>query len=450
MASKRERRNRGSREGPPIERAAWHRLAACTAAAAVLQMDGTLITVALPRAGHALSIGTHAQGLVLAIYFLAYALTLWLGGRLVDAVGSRQVGVVGLSLFALGAAIGALAGSAAVLIGSRVLQGIGAGLVSPAALAGAVAGFPPERRGTALGLWGAGSGMANLAGPLLGGALTVLIGWRADWWALVPLALVSGVAIWRLVPGRLQGERGPSVPIARSPVIAAATLVATVTFAVMIGTFFLAEQYLQDAAGYSPLGAAAALIIVALPVGLGAPLAGSLADRHGERLPAAMGFLLTALALLILGIPGVPLHGLPTLPLLLAVGLGLGLLFAPTSRAALNAAPIGSHGRVSALLSAGRLTGAGVGAALAGISLGSTVTAGSVHQALLGAAALCALLGLPAAMRMSRRGGERLRWNLAGDPVQLRRAGGVTQPGNEVQAVEVMQAHEAARLTRPS
>ncbi|HEY1688240.1 MAG TPA: MFS transporter [Solirubrobacteraceae bacterium] len=420
------RRGRGRRRsrsaGPPIDPAAWRRLAACTAAAIVLQIDGTLITVALPRAGHALAIGAHAQGLVLGIYFLAYALTLWPGGRLVDAVGSRNVAVVGLTIFGLGALLGALAGSAGVLVASRVIQGAGAGLVSPAALAGAVAGFPPERRGTALGIWGAGSGMANLAGPLLGGALTVLLGWRANWWALVPLATISAIWIWRLTPPGLAvhgtanapdstanapdstadgaGDAGRRQRLVRSPVIAAATLVAALTFAVMIGTFFIAEQYLQNAVGYSPLGAAAALILVALLVGLAAPLAGKLADARGERLPVAIGFGCAGAALAVLGIPGVPLHGLVSLPLLLPVGVGLGLLFAPTSRAALNAVPGASHGRVSALLSAGRLIGAGIGAAVAGVALDGGITAAHVHDALLGAAGLCLLVGMPAASRL--------------------------------------------------
>ncbi len=368
-------------------------------------MDGTLITVALPRAGHALGMGVHFQGLVLAIYFLAYALTLWPGGRLVNAIGSRPVALAGLGLFALGAAIGALAPSAGVLVGSRVLQGLGAGLVSPAALAGAVAGFPPQRRGMALGIWGAGSGMANLIGPLLGGALTVLIGWRADWWALVPLALLSAAAIWTLIPTGLalhEGGSGRGGRVPHSPVIAAATLVAALAFAVMIGSFFIAEQYLQDAAGYSPLGAAAALLLVALMVGVAAPIAGRLADARGERLPAVTGFAIAGVGLAILAIPGMPLQGPSPLPLLMLIGLGLGLLFAPTSRAALNAAPGASHGRISALLSAGRLIGAAVGAGLAGIALGGGVTATRVHEVLLGAACLCLLVGVPTATRLVR------------------------------------------------
>jgi MFS family permease len=213
-------------------------------------------------------------------------------------------------------------------------------------------------------------------------------------------------------------------------VIAAATLVAALAFAVMIGSFFIAEQYLQDSAGYSPLGAAAALLVVALLVGVAAPLAGRLSDARGERLPAVTGFVLAGIGLAVLGIPGIPLHGLAPLPLLIPVGIGLGLLFAPTSRAALNAAPGASHGRVSALLSAGRLIGAGVGAGLAGLALGGGVTAGRVHEVLLGAAAVCLLVGVPAAMRLVRPGaagsgvrGEAGQGAAAAEPVEPVHAG---------------------------
>jgi MFS family permease len=395
---------RSSGSATKVSRSAWLGLAAFTGAAAVLQMDGTLIVVALPSAGRALGMNAHFQGLVLAAYFIVYALMLWPGGMLVDSVGPRRVALSGLFVFGAGACAGALAGGPGVLLLSRIVQGAGAGLVSPAALAGAVSGFPAERRGTALGIWGAGSGAANLIGPLLGGGLTVLIGWRAVWWALVPLAVLSATAVHLLMPAGVHQQRPRTADVRlRSRVLAAATLVATLTFTVMIGAFFLAEQYLQVAAGYSALGAAAALIVVALLVALAAPFSGRLADARGERLPVVLGFGCAGLALLVLGIPGVPLDGLVSLLLLLPIGFGLGLLFAPTSRAALNSVPVTAHGRVSAVLSAGRLIGAAVGAGLAGLALDGAVTATNVHHALLAAAALCLLVGIPAAAGLSAR-----------------------------------------------
>jgi MFS transporter, DHA2 family, methylenomycin A resistance protein len=394
-----KRADRTSRE--PLPPGAWRRLAACTAAAALLQLDGTLITVALPSVAHGLHVSNGSTAVVLSAYFLAYALALLPGGSLVDRFDARRLALLGLGLFAIGAAAGALVSTIGALVATRVLQGVGAGLVSPAALAGAVSGFPPERRGTALGIWGASAGMSNLLGPLMGGVLTVAFGWRANWWALVPLALLAGIGILRAVPATVHGEE-TSHPALNGTVVVASS-VAALTFAVMIGSFYLAEQYLQRAAGFSALGASTVLVVVALLVGAAAPVAGRLADLHGERLPTLAGFLAAAVGLLALGIPGVPLHSPVTIIPLIPVGLGLGMLFVPTSRAALNATPLASHGRTSALLSMGRLLGAAVGAGLAGVCLAGGVSASRVHTALLIACAACLVLGLPAASRLGPR-----------------------------------------------
>jgi MFS transporter, DHA2 family, methylenomycin A resistance protein len=393
---------------PPVPRAAWTRLAACTAAAALLQLDGTLITVALPSVAHGLSVQGSSTSAVLSAYFAAYALMLIPGGELVDRYGARRLALIGLGLFAVGALAGALAQSFGELIGARVIQGAGAGLVSPAALAGAVSGFPPERRGAALGIWGASAGMSNLIGPLLGGLLTVAFGWRADWWALLPLAAAAAFAVARLVP-RVLHAPSPSGDVRAGPfvnrIVVAATVIAALTFGVMIGAFYIAEQYLQRIAGFSALGAAAALVLVALLVGVAAPVAGKLVDTHGEVFVTVLGFLGTGIGLIVLGIGGVPLDDLVTILPLIPVGLGLGMLFVPVSRAALNSTPQASHGRTSALLSVGRLLGAAVGASLAGVALSGTLTADSVHHALLIGAAVCLLIGIPSSLCLRPRAG---------------------------------------------
>jgi MFS family permease len=399
LAPRRRRRSRRRREAsadlPPLERGAWTRLAACTGAAALLQVDGTLITVALPSVARGLHVSGASTSVVLSVYFAAYALALWPGGRLVDRLGPRRVALAGLVLFAIGAAGGAVAPDIGVLLATRFVQGAAAGLVSPAALAGAVSGFPPERRGSALGIWGASAGASNLVGPLLGGVLTVVFGWRADWWALVPLAAVAMWAIGTQVPVRTHAEAHADGGSIVNPVVVGAAGVATLTFAVMIGSFYLAEQYLQRRAGFSALGASAVLVLVALLVGAAAPVAGTLVDARGERPAALLGFLGAALGLGILGIPGVTLSGPVTVAPLVPIGLGLGLLFVPASRAALNATPRSLHGRTSALLSVGRLVGAGAGAGLAGLALTGGARASTVHTALMIACALCVFVGLP-------------------------------------------------------
>src|SRR5579875_2566566 len=374
MATGRRSGRRSRRgDGEPLPRWAWSRLAACTAAAALLQIDGTLITVALPKVAHNLGVSNASTATVLSVYFAAYALVLLPAGELVDRFSARRVALIGLALFAVGAA----------------------------ALAGAVSGFPPERRGLALGIWGASAGLANLAGPLLGGLLTLGFGWRANWWALVPMGLLAFWGIAALLPAAAHGELLEPDGSVLNEIVVGATGVAALTFAVMIGTFYLAEQYLQKAAGYSPLGASAVLIFVALLVGAAAPVAGRLSDEHGERVPAVLGFLATALGVGVLGISGVSLDGVLTGVLLVPVGLGLGLLFAPTSRAALNATPNSLHGRTSAVLSAGRLAGAAIGAGVAGAALTGGVNAATVHSVLLGACALCVFVGVPLAMMLT-------------------------------------------------
>jgi predicted MFS family arabinose efflux permease len=389
-----------SPDAEPLESGAWARLAACTGAAALLQVDGTLITVALPSVAHGLKVSGASTSTVLSVYFAAYALTLWPAGALVDRAGPRRVALAGLALFALGAAGGAVSSNIVVLLLTRVVQGAAAGLVSPAALAGAVSGFPPSRRGAALGIWGASAGVSNLLGPMLGGLLTVAFGWRADWWALVPLGLLAIWAIATQVPQRLPddfaADSGGVRSILNETVLSAAG-VAALTFAVMIGTFYLAEQYLQRAAGFSALGASSVLVLVALLVGAAAPVAGKLVETKGERALAIAGFLGTAAGLVVLGIGSVSLDSAVTLIPLIPVGLGLGLLFVPASRAALNATPQSQHGRTSAILSIGRLVGAGVGAGLAGVALSGGATASTVHGALLFAAGLCVLVGVPLA-----------------------------------------------------
>jgi hypothetical protein len=104
------------------------------------------------------------------------------------------------------------------------------------------------------------------------------------------------------------------------------------------------------------------------------------------------------------------LDGVVTILPLIPIGLGFGMLFVPTSRAALNASPPASRGRTSALLSVGRLLGAAGGAGLAGIALSGTLTASTVHRTLLLGAMLCVVVGVPAATRLTagvaRRAGQ--------------------------------------------
>src|SRR2546429_450462 len=187
---------------PPVLRAAWLSLLACTCATAVLQFDGTMVTAAIPALSRELAVDASAASWVLIAYFAPFALLLLPGGRLTDRLGARRVALAGLLVYAAGALAGALAPDFAVLVASRALQGMAAGLISPAALVGAVSGFPADRRGGAIGIWGAASAALSLVGPLVGGLLTATLGWRSNWWALVAIAAAVGLAVARYAPDR--------------------------------------------------------------------------------------------------------------------------------------------------------------------------------------------------------------------------------------------------------
>ena len=184
-------------------------------------------------------------------------------------------------------------------------------------------------------------------------------------------------------------------------------MVAGLTFAVMIGSFYLAEQYLQDRARYSALGASAVLIVVAVLVSVVAPISGRLVDRSGERRSALIGFLAAGIGLALVCLPDLPLDSPVALGPLTPVGLGLGMLLVPASPAALNATPSSRHGRTSSVPSIGRLLGATTGVGLAGLAIAAGATAQTVHRALLIGAALCLLVGIPTAARL--RPSERQR-----------------------------------------
>ncbi len=212
---------------------------------------------------------------------------------------------------------------------------------------------------------------------MLGGLLTVGLGLASQ--------LVGSGSACSSGGGSDPARSAPTVhgEESRHPVlngtVVAASFVAALTFAVMIGCFYLAEQYLQRAAGFSALGASAVLVVVALLVGVAAPFAGTSRRRARRAYAGDRRLRAAAVGLSVLGIPGMPLHSGVTIIPLIPVGLGLGMLFVPTSRAALNSTPLSSHGRTSAVLSVGRLLGAAVGAGLAGTAIAGGVDASKTH-----------------------------------------------------------------------
>jgi MFS family permease len=135
------------------------------------------------------------------------------GGSLGDVYGERRVFTVGVGGFGLTSLACAIAPTAGALIAARALQGVAGALLTPAALAVIIATFTPSERGSAIGTWTAWSGIATIAGPLAGGTLVTLVGWRWIFLVNLPLVAVTLVLIQRyVVAGGGNRERRLDLP----------------------------------------------------------------------------------------------------------------------------------------------------------------------------------------------------------------------------------------------
>src|SRR5213593_830692 len=124
-------------------------------------------------------------------YNLSFAVLLITGAALGDRYGRRNLYAIGLGLFAASSAAAALAPDVGTLIAARAVQGAGSALIMPLGLALLSAAFPPEKRGAAIGLFSAVTGLAVASGPFVGGAVVEGIDWQWIFWLNVPIGLAT-------------------------------------------------------------------------------------------------------------------------------------------------------------------------------------------------------------------------------------------------------------------
>jgi DHA2 family methylenomycin A resistance protein-like MFS transporter len=185
-------------------------LAAACIAFALIQLDVTIVNVALARIGAALVVPVAGLQWVVDAYTLVFAGLMLPAGGVADRRGPPRALVVGLCLFAGASAACGAASSLAALIAARVAQGIGAALLMPASLALVRSAFSePAARARAIGIWGAAGMTAMVAGPLFGGALIAALGWRSIFWVNLPLA---GIAAVLILPCGAPPQSRPAAP----------------------------------------------------------------------------------------------------------------------------------------------------------------------------------------------------------------------------------------------
>ncbi|OJU47471.1 MAG: MFS transporter, partial [Microbacterium sp. 69-7] len=169
----------------------------------MILVDTTIVSVANPAIKAALDPSTNNLDNVVWVtsaYLLAYAVPLLITGRLGDRFGPKRIYLIGLAIFTLASLGCGLSGSLEMLIVFRAIQGLGAALMTPQTMAVITRTFPPQRRGAAMGLWGATSGVAMLVGPLAGGLLVDGLGWEWIFFVNLPVGVIGFVLAWVLVP----------------------------------------------------------------------------------------------------------------------------------------------------------------------------------------------------------------------------------------------------------
>ncbi|MEW1805724.1 DHA2 family efflux MFS transporter permease subunit [Pseudarthrobacter sp. NPDC080039] len=166
----------------------------------MILIDSTIVSVANPRIMEGLHADINSVIWVTSAYLLAYAVPLLITGRLGDRFGPRRLYLLGLVVFTLASLWCGLAQNVETLIGARVVQGLGAAVMTPQTMAVITRIFPPDRRGSAMAIWGATAGMATLVGPILGGVLVDGLGWEWIFFINVPVGVVGFILALRNVP----------------------------------------------------------------------------------------------------------------------------------------------------------------------------------------------------------------------------------------------------------
>ena len=224
--------------------------------------NSTAIMAALPSMQTELSLSSAGVQWAVNAYLVASAACIVLGGRAADQLGARLASMVGLALFAVASCIIALADMQATLLAGRALQGFAAAFAVPCTLAAVNASVAPPRRAAAIAAWTGFLMLGFSIGPLAGGALTLVTGWRAIFWlnALLMLVAIAGLAPASLAMTHPDGKRGRAVDWIGF------ILLATFMVALVFGLHALPEARAAPLPVFGPLALAAVAFVLLLSV----------------------------------------------------------------------------------------------------------------------------------------------------------------------------------------
>jgi DHA2 family methylenomycin A resistance protein-like MFS transporter len=446
-----------AREAPPSadrdhsgRGAGWSQIVATSLGFAVVQLDVSVVNVALRPIGAALGGDVSALQWVVNAYTVVFAALILTAGALGDRVGARRVFLAGFGVFTAASLACGLAPSLGVLVAARAVQGAGAAALVSCSLALLSHAFPdPTERGRAVSLWAAGASVALTGGPLVGGVLTQAFGWRAIFFINLPIGaaavwltvarvaetpsdakrgvdlagqVAAIVALTALAGAMIEGgQRGfgdpfvlaaflvailagaaflrveragrtPMLPLSlfSSRTFSGASAIGLAVNVAFYGLIFVFSLYFQTVQGLSALQTGLAFAPTTLAVMGGNLVAPRCAIRWGPaRVLAAGGALMAigVLALLVID-RGTP-YGVIVAPLVL-VGLGVGLIVPVMTASLLGSVDPALSGVASGALNTARQTGSVIGVSLYGALFASARITG-IHVGLAISAALALL-----------------------------------------------------------
>jgi EmrB/QacA subfamily drug resistance transporter len=418
-------------------------LATVCLAVFAINLDTTIVNVALPSLSRQLGAGTATLQWVVDGYSLAFAALVLTGGSIGDRFGRRPVLITGLAGFAAASALGGVFHSAAVLVLLRFVMGAFAALIYPTTLSIITNAYPDRKeRAGAIGIWGAVTGVGVAVGPVTGGLLLAHFWYGSVFLALVPAALGAAIATAAIVPeSRQPGGAGLDLPgllassaaigllvytiieapqygwgaartiggfagtvligavfvllerrtaepmldvsLFRVPAFSAASGAVTVAFFALFGFIFLITQYFQFIRGYGTLSTGVRILPVAASIAVGSVLGARLAGRLGTRVVVVSGLVMFGIAFAWIAVSATAEPYLQIAAQMVIMGAGLGLTSTPATESILSVLPPAKAGVGSAVNDATREAGGALGVAVIGSVFASAylhrLTASPVH-----------------------------------------------------------------------
>jgi EmrB/QacA subfamily drug resistance transporter len=402
-------------------------LIALLLAAFLVNLDTTLVNVALPAMVRELHATTTQLQWVVDSFNLVFAALLLTFGSLSDRFGRKGMLLAGLAVFGTASLVGGFTRSPAELIAARSVMGLGAAMTFPATLS-LISNVFTERkeRAKAIGLWGAIAGVAIAMGPIVGGWLLEHFSWASIFVAMAPVAALAIALAALVVPtSKDENAAAPDIPglvlssatmallvftiieapaygwaaprstagFAGSAVLLAAFIIrerravhpmldvrlfrnmrfsaasgaVTISFFTLFGFIFLITQYFQFVRGYGPLSTGVRLLPVAVSVGAGSVAGTQLAVRAGTKLVVTTGLVATAgfYAWVAATTSATLSYGIIAAQMVI-YGLGMGLTSAPATESIMGAISRSKAGVGSAVNDSTRLVGGTLGVAVIG------------------------------------------------------------------------------------